>query len=150
MKKSLIVFVAVFSFAVLFTACKETKKEEVKVEVNKENIENHDHEEGEMTSGVYQCPMDCEKGKTYDVAGSCPVCKMDLKEISNETAHVEGCKCVANGECKCEAGKCTCKTEMASKECTKCEPGKCTCKGEMVSNVSETSKCGSGKCACKA
>lgn len=26
----------------------------------------------------YICPMDCEKGKTYDQAGSCPVCKMDL------------------------------------------------------------------------
>ena len=150
MKKSLFVFVAIFSFAVLFTACKETKKEEVKVEVNKENIENHDHEEGEMVSSVFQCPMDCEKGKTYDVAGSCPVCKMDLKEIAKETAHVDGCKCIASGECKCEAGKCTCKTEIASKDCTKCEPGKCTCKAEVVSNVKETTKCEPGKCACKA
>lgn len=150
MKKTLFVFVAIFSFAVLFTACKETKKEEVKIEVNKENIENHDHEEGEMASNVFQCPMDCEKGKTYDAAGSCPVCKMDLKEIANETAHVDGCKCVANGECKCEAGKCTCKTDMASKECTKCEPGKCTCKAEVVSNVKTTSKCEPGKCASKA
>lgn len=150
MKKSILIFAVIFSFAILFTACKETKKEEVKEEVKIESHEGHDHEEGEMTSGVYQCPMDCEKGKTYEVAGTCPVCKMDLKEISNETAHVEGCKCVASGACKCEAEKCTCKTDNASKECTKCEPGKCTCKGEMVSNVSETAKCGSGKCACKA
>ena len=28
----------------------------------------------------YQCPMDCEKGKTYEEPGKCPVCKMDLKE----------------------------------------------------------------------
>jgi hypothetical protein len=75
--------------------------------------------------------MDCEKGKTYEVAGSCPVCKMDLKEISNETAHVEGCKCIASGECKCETEK-------------------CTCKAELVSNVKAISKCESGKCACKA
>jgi hypothetical protein len=131
MKKSILIFVAIFSFAILFTACKETKKEEVKEEVKIESHEGHDHEEGEMTSGVYQCPMDCEKGKNYEVAGTCPVCKMDLKEISNETAHVEGCKCVASGACKCETGK-------------------CTCKKEMVSNVSEKSKCGSGKCACNA
>jgi len=29
----------------------------------------------------YQCPMDCEAGKTYEEAGKCPVCKMDLAEI---------------------------------------------------------------------
>ena len=28
---------------------------------------------------AYICPMDCEKGKTYDQPGSCPVCKMDLE-----------------------------------------------------------------------
>lgn len=130
MKKSIMLFAAIFSFAVLITACKETKKEEVKEDVKIESHEGHDHEEGEMSSSVYQCPMDCEKGKTYEVAGSCPVCKMDLAAISNVTAHVEGCKCVAEGECKCEEGK-------------------CICKAEIVSNVSEISKCGSGKCACK-
>ncbi|MES2138233.1 MAG: heavy metal-binding domain-containing protein [Bacteroidota bacterium] len=29
----------------------------------------------------YQCPMDCEKGKTYDKPGQCPVCGMDLEKI---------------------------------------------------------------------
>ena len=32
---------------------------------------------------VYQCPMQCEGDKTYDEKGSCPVCKMDLKEVEN-------------------------------------------------------------------
>ena len=32
---------------------------------------------------VYQCPMDCEKGKTYEEKGSCPVCKMDLNKVEN-------------------------------------------------------------------
>ena len=150
MKKSILLFAAIFSFVILFTACKENKKEEVKEEVKIESNEGHDHEEGEISTSVYQCPMDCEKGKTYEAAGTCPVCKMDLKEISNKTAHVEGCKCVASGECKCEAGKCTCKTEIASKDCSNCASGKCTCKGEMVSKVKETAKCGSGKCAYKA
>ncbi|MEP1094055.1 MAG: SCO family protein [Cyclobacteriaceae bacterium] len=31
----------------------------------------------------FQCPMKCEGGKTYSGAGSCPVCKMDLKQIHN-------------------------------------------------------------------
>jgi hypothetical protein len=29
----------------------------------------------------YQCPMNCEVEKTYEKAGICPVCKMDLKEV---------------------------------------------------------------------
>ncbi|MET4081796.1 heavy metal translocating P-type ATPase [Pedobacter sp. UYP30] len=29
-------------------------------------------------SGVFYCPMHCEGDKTYDKAGSCPVCGMDL------------------------------------------------------------------------
>ncbi|MCY7328907.1 MAG: hypothetical protein LH618_10190 [Saprospiraceae bacterium] len=33
---------------------------------------------------VYICPMDCEKGKTYDQPGQCPVCKMDLEPANSE------------------------------------------------------------------
>lgn len=36
---------------------------------------------------VYQCPMQCEGEKTYQNVGSCPVCKMDLKQI--EKASIE-------------------------------------------------------------
>ncbi len=38
---------------------------------------------------VYQCPMRCEGGKTYDEAGNCSVCKMDLKQIEKTTKVVE-------------------------------------------------------------
>ena len=27
----------------------------------------------------YVCPMECEAGKTYDKAGTCPVCDMDME-----------------------------------------------------------------------
>ncbi len=34
-------------------------------------------------SSVYQCPMKCEGEKTYQVKGSCPVCKMDIQPITS-------------------------------------------------------------------
>jgi hypothetical protein len=140
MKKSILLLVAIFSIAVVFTSCKETKKEEVKTESREEiktetneDKEIHEHEEGEMSSGdVYQCPMDCEKGKTYDKPGSCPVCKMDLKKVSKDSdKQAMNCTCKDGGECTCAPGECKCddkKTAKMEKECTKCEPGKCVCK----------------------
>ena len=35
---------------------------------------------------VYQCPMKCEGEKTYEKFGSCPVCNMDIKAISNHSS----------------------------------------------------------------
>ena len=35
---------------------------------------------------AYACPMKCEKDKTYDKAGKCPSCGMDLKEVKDEHA----------------------------------------------------------------
>ncbi len=29
----------------------------------------------------YQCPMKCEGAKTYEKAGTCPVCHMELEGI---------------------------------------------------------------------
>ncbi len=53
----------------LFSACREDHSK-------------HQHHEGsEQQAAAYQCPMKCEGDKTYDKPGSCPVCKMDLKEV---------------------------------------------------------------------
>ena len=42
-----------------------------------------DQSTGDSTkNAVYQCPMDCEKGKTYDQPGKCPVCEMDLEKVN--------------------------------------------------------------------
>ncbi len=51
-----------------------------------ESQEAHDHAEGEESHeghdhAQFQCPMDCEEGKTYEEMGTCPVCKMDLAEV---------------------------------------------------------------------
>lgn len=74
MKKIILVFVMIVVVGFTFTSCKNDKKEEpkteeVKVEENKKLASNE----------VYQCEMNCEKGKSYTEAGKCPVCNMDLK-----------------------------------------------------------------------
>lgn len=125
MKKVTVLLIIVFSVSVLFTACKETKKD-VK-------LENHEAEQkGELAHTEYECPMDCEDGKTYEKKGSCPVCKMDLKEkeANQDGEHADGCKCKEKGECTCKDGKCECLAEVAVKEkdCSNCESGSCECK----------------------
>lgn len=86
--------IAFFSL-VLLGACKDKAKEntdETKTELVAEN--------------QFQCPMDCEDGKTYTEAGSCPVCKMDLKLLSNDTAMT--CSVHKDGNCSCEGDTCAC------------------------------------------
>ncbi len=63
MKKITIIIVLFFAVSFSFTSCKSDKKEVKK----------------EMATQVYQCPMDCENGKSYTKPGKCPVCKMELK-----------------------------------------------------------------------
>lgn len=87
MKKIKITAVLIFSLALMFTSCNETKKEvETGVIEKIEEVEETDKEEiqeasEEMAIAVYQCPMKCEGDKTFTEEGSCSVCKMDLKEV---------------------------------------------------------------------
>ncbi|WP_205677815.1 heavy metal-binding domain-containing protein [Brumimicrobium salinarum] len=61
---------AFFLSGMMFTACgSETATTEA--------------EEQTANSEVYQCPMDCEEGKTYEEPGQCPVCEMDLKKVES-------------------------------------------------------------------
>lgn len=86
------VFIILMLFTAIafgFTSCgnAETKKE------NKQS--KHEHKEGEAHNHDYQCANDCEKGKTYDKPGKCPVCNSDLKEVHEHKAgdghnHKEG------------------------------------------------------------
>jgi len=74
MKKTILILAMIIAVGFTFTSCKKEKKEEVKTEVEqaKEVLASNNI--------VHQCPMDCEKGKSYTEAGKCPVCKMDLVE----------------------------------------------------------------------
>ena len=81
MKKVTIAVVLIFTMGIFFASCcndtkKETKEkvEEVKTEVKKEAPKV-------VAMATYQCPMKCEGDKTYTEAGSCSVCKMDLKKV---------------------------------------------------------------------
>jgi len=69
MKKTILTLAIILAVGFTFISCIKDKKEEVKTEATKEMASNV----------VYQCPMDCEKGKSYTEKGNCPVCKMDLK-----------------------------------------------------------------------
>ncbi|MDX1830346.1 MAG: heavy metal-binding domain-containing protein [Lutibacter sp.] len=158
MKKITIALVAIFSVAVITISCnkaakKESGKEEVKIE--KQEMDNHD----EMANVVYQCPMDCEHGKTYDKEGNCPVCNMKLRsfksdDLDNKTSadstgvsSVMNCKnCKGKMACKSDAmtckGKMNCKSDMACK-------GKMNCKSEMAANKKTCAKCNTDKSTCK-
>lgn len=57
-----------FLAGMMFTACGSEE-----TEVQEQTAEK----------AVYQCPMDCEDGKTYDEPGQCPVCEMDIKRIDS-------------------------------------------------------------------
>ena len=63
----------------------------------------------EKGTGTFYCPMHCEADKTYDKAGDCPVCGMDLVEEQNLiSAAAEKWTCPMHPEVvKNEAGACS-------------------------------------------
>lgn len=86
MKKYFFLTVVTVMFLSL-TACNEAKKSEEKVEekTELEVIEEAKEEtQEEIAMATYQCPMKCEGEKTYQEAGSCPVCTMEIKEVKLE------------------------------------------------------------------
>ncbi|TJY37023.1 heavy metal-binding domain-containing protein [Pontimicrobium aquaticum] len=83
MKKVILVLALMLSASTVLVSCKGEKKEH-----NEETEMQEDHAADKadmaMNDSVYQCPMDCEDGKTYDEEGKCPVCKMDLKKVEKD------------------------------------------------------------------
>lgn len=82
MKKSILLIAFCLSISAVFISCKEEKKEtSTETEMN----ENLAADKADIAmNDAYQCPMDCEHGKTYDEEGKCPVCKMGLKKVEKE------------------------------------------------------------------
>ncbi len=81
MKKLFLMVAVVTLISFTATSCKKDKAEDVKTEVEAVDTVKEEAQEVLASNDVlHQCPMDCEKGKSYTEAGKCPVCKMDLKE----------------------------------------------------------------------
>ncbi len=89
---------------IAFTSCKEEKK--AATEAPETEIQTEESESELKAEAQYQCPMDCEHGKTYDAPGTCPVCKMDLKPVAKETAMT--CSMHKDGKCSCDKETCAC------------------------------------------
>ena len=86
MKKVLFVFALLISASIVVSSCKGEKEE--KHEEHSEMHEENGADQADIAMAAeYQCPMDCEEGKTYDSAGACPVCEMDLKRVEKEDEH---------------------------------------------------------------
>jgi len=88
---------------------------------------------------VYQCSMDCEKGKTYDKPGSCPVCKMDLK--AKGTSKAKGC-------CDGKKSKSSCAgSSKKASSCGETSKAKSSCDGDKKAGA-KSSCAGKSKESC--
>ena len=103
-------FVLALCILVAFTACKD-KKSETKEESASEVV----------AEARYQCPMNCEDGKTYDHAGTCPVCKMELTLVNKDNAKMT-CSMDKDGKCS----NANCEMHAEKMECTMDKDGKCS------------------------
>lgn len=136
----------VLVIALFVTSCKDKKAETTEPTAT------------EIAAAAYQCPMNCEDGKTYAEPGKCPVCKMDLMQKDQESKST--CGAYNGTECKCEPGTCTCKDcPKKSKEMTckmhkdgeKCDQANCKEHSDSMhmngEHKCEGDKCTSANCA---
>jgi hypothetical protein len=80
MKK--ILFTSVLALALLASCgsdANKAKSDSTTDSMNKANVTPNGG--SQMAAVKYQCPMKCEGEKTYDAAGKCPMCQMDMKEV---------------------------------------------------------------------
>jgi PBP1b-binding outer membrane lipoprotein LpoB len=73
MKNKKILFASIL-LATIIASCSQPAKEsatQTTIITDTSKIQN---------AAFYQCPMDCENGKTYADTGKCPVCEMDLEK----------------------------------------------------------------------
>lgn len=87
MRRIILTGVLILSLGLYATSCKENKKstEDVKMESHEHGDTDKEMKQSEIAVAEYQCPMKCEGDKTYQEPESCPVCKMDLKEVKKDS-----------------------------------------------------------------
>ncbi len=75
MKNTLIAGIVLALSVILHSACN-----------NGQSNSDSQNTEAAVSGEKYICPMNCEKGKTYDKPGTCPVCNMKLELVKAEVA----------------------------------------------------------------
>ncbi|MFD0796394.1 heavy metal-binding domain-containing protein [Maribacter chungangensis] len=95
MKLKASILLVACTFLLGLSACKDKTKE--KTEETKTQT---------LAANQYRCPMDCEDGKTYTHTGSCTVCNMDLKPVSDTAGTT--CSVHQDGNCSCNGYDCAC------------------------------------------
>lgn len=89
MKKQFVLFTTlVFCIGILFNSCKEGKEKHK--DEHSSGVEHASQKADIALNDLYQCPMNCEDGKTYDEEGNCPVCAMELKKLEGKHKHDDG------------------------------------------------------------
>lgn len=69
--------IMVVGVAITVAACNNNSANKTDADTTQAaNADGHQHS--------YRCPMNCEKGKTYDKPGKCPVCGMELEHYDGE------------------------------------------------------------------
>lgn len=76
MKKQIITTSIIFAVALFMASCG-----------NNSNEKSNSNATEQAETAMYQCPMKCEGEKMYAEKGTCPVCKMDLELVSEESEH---------------------------------------------------------------
>ena len=112
MKKLILLVITIFTISFITISCKNDKTEvdqevktevkteieqEVKTEVEQEvkteaeqevKTEAEQKVKKEISTLVYQCPKDCEHGKTYSESNAtCPKCKTALEPVKKKPDH---------------------------------------------------------------
>ena len=83
MRRLIFLILLAFCISTMTFSCKEKKETETT-----RTEENKAADKADIAMNeVFQCPMDCEEGKTYDKEGKCPICEMDLKKAEGDEEH---------------------------------------------------------------
>ncbi len=73
MKKIVFTFSAIIAVAIMAVSCNNNTSTSKETASTGTDTAAHAHK--------YRCPMNCEKGKTYDKEGNCPICGMKLEHF---------------------------------------------------------------------
>ncbi len=97
MKKLFFVFTAVITAGIIAVSCNNNASTSKETATAETDTAAHAHK--------YRCPMNCEKGKTYDKEGNCPVCGMKLEHFDGTDNGLSYKMEYASTPAQLEAGK---------------------------------------------